>query len=234
MLTVLLHALPFDGRMWSEVDRTVSENVLVPDLFMFGDSVAEWAEAILAQAGSEEMLVVGCSVGGSCALELARLAPRQVRGIFLVGAKASVRPDPIARDRAIWTLENQGLEQAWTTYWAPLFGPSTPPHIVSWAREVALSQDVGHIVNGVRAFHDRRDFSEFAASWDKPLVVISGDQDRTPPLSELHALGQGENRHLFVIEDCGHYVNLEQPERLHSILKEINATFAPSAGSQFG
>ena len=222
MLTVLLHALPFDARMWSEVDCQVNENVLVPDLFGLGGSITDWAEAILAQAGSREMLVVGCSVGGSCALELAQLAPKQVSGIVLIGAKASVRPDPVARDQAIRTLETQGLEQAWSAYWAPLFGASTDPEVLASARELALSQDVSHVVNGVRAFHDRSDLSEFAAAWSKPLVVVSGDQDRTPPVSAIHPLGRGPDRRLYLIEDCGHYVNLEQPERLHSILGDVH------------
>lgn len=222
MLTVLLHALPFDGRMWSEAECKVNKNVLVPDLFSFGESIANWAEAILAEAGSQDMLVVGCSVGGTCALELAQLAPKQVAGIVLIGAKASVRPDPMARDQAIRTLETQGLEQAWNAYWAPLFGASTAPHVLSSARELALSQDVSHVVNGVRAFHNRRDHSEFAASWSKPLVIVCGDEDRTPPVAAVRALGGGPDRNFHLIEDCGHYVNLEQPERFHSILEGVH------------
>ncbi len=232
MLTVLLHGLPFDGRMWSEADRQVNENTLVPDLFCLGDSIVDWAEAVLAMAGSEEILVVGSSVGGSCALEIAQLAPTQVSGIVLIGSKASVRPDPIARDQAIRTLETDGMYAAWRAYWEPLFGPSTPPSVLSSARDLALSQDVRHVANGVRAFHDRPDLSEFAASWRKPLVVVSGAHDRTPRPSTIRALGQGPNRRFHVVNDSGHYVNLEQPQQLQSILVFVTNFKTPVKISQ--
>jgi pimeloyl-ACP methyl ester carboxylesterase len=226
MLTVLLHALPFDGRMWSDADRQINTNVLAPDLFRLGNSIGDWAEAVLAMTGSEEMLVVGSSVGGSCALEIARLAPKQVSAIVLIGSKASVRPDPIARDQAIRTLETEGMDAAWSAYWAPLFGTSTPRSVLSSARELAWSQDVHQVASGVRAFHDRRDLSGFAASWRKPFIVISGDQDRTPPSAAIRALGRGPKRRFHIVEDCGHYVNLERPQQLQSILVELHATIA--------
>ena len=218
---VLLHALPFDGRMWSDADREVSERPLVPDLFRLGTAVTDWAGEVVAMAGSEELIVVGSSVGGSCALEMAHYAPEQVAAIVLIGAKASVRPDPGNRDQAIRVLETQGMEIAWNTYWAPIFGTSTPAAVLSTARDIALSQDVAEVVNGVRAFHNRRDLTEFAAAWRKPFVAISGDQDQTPPLSASRPLGQGPRRRFEVIEDCGHYVNLEQPKRFQSLLSDI-------------
>ncbi len=226
MLIVLLHALPFDGRMWSEEDLQVSANVLVPDLFELGDSITDWAEAVLAKAGGEEILAIGNSVGGSCALELAYLAPKQVSALVLIGSKASVRPDPIAREQAIRTLETEGLGAAWSAYWEPLFGASVSPNVLSSARELAMSQDVHQVVNGVRAFYDRKDRSEFAASWPKPLVVISGDQDRTPPPSAIREPGEGPKRRFHIVHDCGHYVSLEQPQRFHSIVADLNACIA--------
>jgi pimeloyl-ACP methyl ester carboxylesterase len=226
MLTVLLHALPFDGRMWSEEDRQVNANVLAPDLFEMGDSITDWAEAILTKAGGDEILAIGNSVGGACALELAYLAPEQVAAVVLIGSKASVRPDPIARDQAIRTLETEGLGAAWSAYWEPLFGASVSPDVLAPARELAMSQDVCHVVTGVRAFHDRQDRSGFAASWPKPLVVISGDQDRTPPHSAVRELGEGPKRRFYVVNDCGHYVSLEQPQRFHSLVADLCASIA--------
>ncbi len=220
MVAVFLHALPFAGTMWSEFDRGVADRSIAPDLFELGACVEEWAEAVVALAGGEEMVVIGCSVGGSCALEIARLVPDQVSGIVLIGAKAGVRPEPEFRDRAIRLLETQGMEAAWRKYWAPLFGRSTPPDVVESARRRALGQDVGDVVNGVRAFHDRRDLTDLVDGWTKQLVVVSGDQDTTPPASAIRALGNGPRREFHIVANSGHYVNLEQPRRLRSILTD--------------
>jgi hypothetical protein len=54
-------------------------------------------------------VVVGNSVGGSCALEVARAAPDQVEAVVLVGAKAGVRPDPALRAEAVGTLADGGI-----------------------------------------------------------------------------------------------------------------------------
>jgi pimeloyl-ACP methyl ester carboxylesterase len=77
MRLVLLHALPFDERMW-DTTRSLLAGAFVPTLYSLGRSIKEWAAAILAECQGEELFVVGSSVGGSCALEVARAAPEQV------------------------------------------------------------------------------------------------------------------------------------------------------------
>jgi pimeloyl-ACP methyl ester carboxylesterase len=218
MQIVFLHALPFDGRMWSAESDLVDGRVLAPRLYELGDSVDEWAAAVLKLAGPEPCVVVGCSVGGSCALEIARAAPDQVAGIVLIGAKAGVRPDPAMRDEAVRLLETRGIEAAWARYWAPLFGRNASHAVVAAARELALSQDVGDLVCGVRAFHDRRELSDWVAGWRRPLVVISGAEDLTPPPSTSACLGVGPARRFHLVDDCGHYVSLERPETFRSLL----------------
>ena len=215
---VFLHALPFDGRMWSVVKEGHDGGVLTPRLYDLGDSIEAWAAAVLQLAGPEPCVVVGCSVGGSCALEMARAAPDQVAGIVLVGAKAGVRPDAAMRDEAIRVLETLGIEAAWDRYWAPLFGRKTPRAAVAAARDLALSQDVGDLVRGVRAFHDRRNLTDWVARWRRPLVVVNGAEDLTPPPSVTATLGAGPARRAHVVPDCGHYVSLERPALFQSIL----------------
>ena len=89
---VFLHALPLDGRMWTDVMDVLDGRTLAPNLYPLGNSIEEWADHVLELAGSRPLVVVGNSVGGTCALEVARAAPDQVQAIVLVGAKAGVRP----------------------------------------------------------------------------------------------------------------------------------------------
>lgn len=120
MRLVLLHALPFDHRMW---DLTPSvEGAYSPTLYGSGDSVQQWAAAVLGELPSDDLFVVGNSIGGSCALEMARAAPERVRGVVLIGTKIGVRPDPVARDAVIAQLREKGVEAAWRRYWRPLLG----------------------------------------------------------------------------------------------------------------
>ena len=220
MKVVLLHALPFDGSMWDDTIGVLAAEAVAPNLFDLGESIEEWASAVLDQIGTEELILVGCSVGGSCALEVGLAAPDQVAGIVLIGAKAGVNPDPMLRDEAIRMLETQGMTAAWRTYWLPLFAESTSASIKGSARTWAMQQEVNSVVNGVRAFHDRRDLSAFAARWDRPLIGISGDCDLAPSPSELRQITSGAKRAFHLVPKCGHYVNLEQPAAFDTLLAE--------------
>jgi pimeloyl-ACP methyl ester carboxylesterase len=220
MKLVFLHALPFDGRMWGQVTAALDGETLAPDLFDLGDSIEDWASAVLDEVGCDDLIVVGCSVGGSCALEVAYAAPEQVAAIVLIGAKAEVNRDPSLRDAAIRALETQGMAAAWRDYWLPLFADTTSPQITESARRWAMQQDVSSVVNGVRAFHNRRDLSSFAAQWRRPLIGISGDRDLTPSPSKLRHIATGPNRAFHLVPDCGHYVNLEQPAAFEELLAE--------------
>jgi pimeloyl-ACP methyl ester carboxylesterase len=217
---VLLHALPFDRRMWRAEQDLLGGEALAPSLYRFGARLEDWARGVLDLVGDEPLVVVGCSVGGSCALEVARAAPDQVAGIVLVGAKAGVRPDPALRDRAVRLLAERGLEAAWRAFWRPLFGRDTPTDVLAEAHRMALDQDVDDVIRGVRAFHDRRDLTDFARAWPKPLVVVSGDQDRTPPPATAAQIATttAPGRRFHLVPDCGHYVPLEHPTALHTLL----------------
>ncbi len=191
---------------------------LAPTLYGLGDSIEEWASRVLALASSEPIVVVGSSIGGSVALEIARAAPDQVSGIVLIGAKAGVRRDPALRDESVRLLETNGVEAAWDRYWAPLFGRSASAAIVAAARALALQQDVADVVRGVRAFHDRRDLTDWVARWRRPLVVIHGAEDGTPTPALAAEIVVGEERQFHLVDNCGHYVSLEQPGTFRALL----------------
>jgi pimeloyl-ACP methyl ester carboxylesterase len=209
MQLMLLHALPLDGTMWVNEMQLLPERTIAPTLYEFGESIEDWARAVLDLASEGPLVVVGNSVGGSCALEVARQAPDRVVAIVLIGAKAGVRPEPLLRDEAVRTLQGKGMAEAWPRYWAGLFGANADPEVVQGARRLACSLDVHDVVRGVKAFHNRPDLTDFTRRWPKPLVVVSGDQDGMPshaaaadtascPLDEVH-----------LVENAGHYVSLE-------------------------
>jgi pimeloyl-ACP methyl ester carboxylesterase len=68
--------------------------------------------------------------------------------------------------------------------------------------------------DGVKAFHNRQDLTDFAQSWPKPLVVIRGDQDGAPPHPAAAETASSPLGELHVIENAGHYTSLEQPSKV--------------------
>ncbi len=208
--------------MWAPQADLLPGATIAPTLYGLGDSIEEWARAVLDLTDGGPMVVVGSSVGGSCALELAALAPDRVRALVLVGAKAAHRPDPAARDAAVELLRRDGMDAAWRALWEPLFSRSTAPAVVRFAHEIAGRQPVEDVVRGVQAFHGRRGMDAFAAGWPRRLVVVAGADDTAPSPTTARALAATARRGEFnLIPDVGHYVGLERPAALDEILRRV-------------
>ena len=77
---VLLHALPFDERMWQAERDLAPGMVIAPSLYRLGETLEDRAYGVLALVGDEPFVVVGCSAGGSCALEVAPSGARPSSG----------------------------------------------------------------------------------------------------------------------------------------------------------
>jgi len=208
---LLLHALPLDGTMWDRVPPFECDSVVAPTLYGLGDTIEDWAAAVL-QLCRNPLVVVGNSIGGSCALEVARLAPDRVAALVLIGTNAAHRPEPEVRDDAIRFLSEHGVAAGFTRYWEPLFGSNADPEIVEAARALAARQVVGDIVRGTSAFHARADREQFVRSWSKPLLVVEGAEDQPERGTEIAAMAPQAD--LCVIGASGHYVPLEQPMQL--------------------
>jgi pimeloyl-ACP methyl ester carboxylesterase len=218
MNLVLLHPLPLDGSIWPRGLWDLAEVVHAPTLYAHGGSLTAWAAAALDDLAPGACLVVGNSVGGSCALELAALDPARIRGLVLVGAKAGVRRDPAALAEAIDLIRGHGVAAAWVRYWAPLFAPDADPAVVDRARAIAERLPIEHVLAGVTAFHTRPDRATLLAELDVPVTIVRGEHDRIP--KEPRELAAALRRGTFVeVAGAGHYVPLERPDELVAIVR---------------
>jgi pimeloyl-ACP methyl ester carboxylesterase len=219
---LLLHALPLDGSMWAAQMRLLPGSTHAPTLYAFGETVEDWAAAALTRVKGDRVIVVGCSVGGSCAIEVAMAAPRRVAALVLIGTKAAHMPDPALHESALRKLRESGMEVAWEHYWAPLFSTSAEAGGVADAKRIALAQSPAAIARGITAFHSRPDRSGFLSTFPRPVVVVTGAEDTAPGprISGLQA-GAAPTGSLCVVPRCGHYVPLERPAELNAILRML-------------
>ena len=221
---LFLHALPLDGSMWVAQKQLLPNSTYTPTLYPFGDSIEAWAAAALNIAKSNRLVVVGCSVGGSCALELAVMAPDRVAALVLIGTKAEHRPDPALHASALETLQENGLEAAWKIFWAPLFSRHANSQVIGDGKRIMLRQSPLDVARGVTAFHSRPSRGQFLPTFPRPIVVVTGADDVAPGPKVSKAQADSAQRgQLHVVPHCGHYVPLEQPEYLNSILQEVIA-----------
>jgi pimeloyl-ACP methyl ester carboxylesterase len=210
--------------MWDRQVNLLPGSTYAPTLYSLGEGVEEWAASALNQVNEERIVVVGCSVGGSCALEVAAIASDRVAALVLIGTKARHRPDPILHLSALETMQKEGLERAWDAFWAPLFSKAAAGAVVDAARLTFLRQPPGDVARGVTAFHSRPSRDEILSMFSGQVAVITGAEDTAPgPKVSASQANSARRGRLYVIPECGHYVPLEQPEPLNSILRDVIA-----------
>ena len=203
MKVMLLHAWPPDEMMWERQITALERSgfkVLAPRLYGRGASIDGWAARLLEELDGP-FVAVGASMGGYCALALARRAPERVVGMVLAGSKATAdeMDRRVFRNELIARLRERGVPEDLDTQVD--------------ARDLAVAQE---------AMRDRLDLSGVAASFGGPLLVCVGDGDEIVSVDEARALADSALRgSLEIFEGTGHLLTIEQPLRFNDLLLEF-------------
>jgi pimeloyl-ACP methyl ester carboxylesterase len=202
---LLLHGWPVSERVWTpqvSALRDAGYDVYAPHLYGRGGSIDDWAAYLLRDLDGP-LAVVGASMGGYCALAIARRAPERVLGMVLVASRAEA--DSFDRRRARQEMIAE-------------LGAGRRPDL---ADEDA---DLQHLAIAQEAMRDRLDLSGVAASFGGPLLVCVGDQDELVSVDEARELAEKAlDGRLEVFAGAGHFVAVDQPERFNEVLLEFLA-----------
>jgi 3-oxoadipate enol-lactonase len=208
---LLLHAFPLDKSMWKPQRAALAgHEVIAPRLYGRGKTMDEWADSIAGETEGD-LVVVGASMGGYCALALARRAPERVRGLLLVGARPDADTEERRAGRAdtIELIHNEGLEALWRMMLPKLF------HDQSVADKQLVYRDADALVTALEAVRDRQDSTDVVRSFSGPVQFVVGEFDPYVSAGELTEFDVRE------LEGVGHLVNLERPGEFNEILREF-------------
>jgi pimeloyl-ACP methyl ester carboxylesterase len=116
------------------------------------------------------------------------------------------------------------MEDAWQTYWAPLFSTSADNQVLAAAKRMALAQSSEDVARGVTVFHSRPSRADFLSAFPRPVIIVTGADDFAPgPKTSAAQADTAPLGSLHVVAGCGHYVPLERPEDLNCILRNVIA-----------
>ena len=211
MKVLLLHAFPLDIGMWKPQRAALAgHEVIVPRLYGRGRTMDEWASSIAGETEGD-IAVVGASMGGYCALALARSAPERVRGLLLVGSRpdADTEERRAGREDTIKLIHNEGLEGLWRMMLPKLF------HDQSVADEHLVYRDADALVIALAAVRDREDSTDVVHSFSGPVQFVVGEFDPYVSAGEVSEFDVRE------VRGAGHLVNLERPDEFNEILREF-------------
>jgi pimeloyl-ACP methyl ester carboxylesterase len=200
---LLLHGWPVSERIWvSQVSalRDAGLDPVAPHLYGRGSSIDDWAAQLLREIDGQ-LVVVGASMGGYCALAMARRAPERIPGMVLVGARADA--DTFERRR---------------------FRQDMIADLRSGDRPDRADDDTSleHLAIAQEAMRDRLDLTGVAASFGGPLLVCVGERDELVSVAEAQQLADSAlDGSLVVFPDAGHFVGVDQSERFNQVLVEF-------------
>jgi 3-oxoadipate enol-lactonase len=207
----LLHAFPLDKQMWAPQRAALAgHEVIAPRLYGRGRTMDDWADSIAGETEGD-LVVVGASMGGYCALALTRRAPERVRGLLLVGARpdADTEERRVGRADTIDLIRNEGLDGLWRMMLPKLF------HDQSVADKQLIYRDADALVTALEAVRDRPDSTDVVRSFSRPVQFVVGEFDPYVSAGELSEFDVRE------LQGVGHLVNLERPDEFNEILREF-------------
>jgi len=223
-----LHALPLDGTMWRFQRGLFDVPSYAPTLYDCGGNLEDWAAAALALVREDRFVIVGNSIGGSCALEIAAAAPDRVTAMVLCGTKARCNRDPALMEQALSLIRTEGPEAAWETYWQPLFARNCTEETLQIGKWLCSRRSAAELADGTRAFHTRPCRGHTLQGFQGVTAFVTGSDDVAPgPQTgrwQSEATRQGS---CHVIPECGHYAPLEAPEAFNKILDLVLSPHLP-------
>src|SRR5512134_732082 len=163
--------------------------------------------------------LVGLGFGGWIAAEMATMAPRAFRRLVLVGAMG-IKPErgEIADQALVSYIDYVRLGFADQGAFDRIYGAEPPTSTleqwdlnremtfrIAW-KPYMYSQTLPHLLGGVKA----------------PALVVWGRRDRVVPVECGERYAQAlPNARLAVVEDAGHFVEMEQPETVAELVTKF-------------
>jgi 3-oxoadipate enol-lactonase len=244
---VLIHGHPFNRSMWAPQLAPLAGpyRVIAPDLRGYGASpitpgtvpmsqLAADVAWLLDRRGVSRAAVVGLSMGGLVAMELAGADPARWWALGLVATTAepvteAERADRLARAAQ---AEREGIRPLAQDMATRLFGPDVDPAISGQVMAMMLATDPHGAAAALRGRAERPDYRPLLRELDLPALVLTGDQDGYSTAEITDRLTRGLRRpHRVTVPGVGHLPNLEAPARFNTELMAFLGQAAPSGNN---
>jgi pimeloyl-ACP methyl ester carboxylesterase len=238
---LLIHAGIADSRMWEPQAEALAErfDMIRPDLRGFGDtelppgpySGLDDVVGLLDHLKIERAHVVGCSMGGTLALDLALEHPHRVEKLVLIAAGVSGL-NAGAADAALFTEVEEAdkagdmdvVNRAEVRLWVdgPRRREGSAPATV---RELVLDMN-GRSLHTDWSSAESRPLEHPAINRlgeiKAPTLIVVGDQDLPHCMANADLIASKvAGARKAIIEDAAHLPSLERPEQFNRLLLDF-------------
>jgi pimeloyl-ACP methyl ester carboxylesterase len=175
---------------------------------------ADWLIAFLDAAGLDRAVLVGHSMGGAIAQDMALRHSNRVAGLGLVATGARLRVVPAILEGIL-----QNTEAAVHLICDFAFGPEAPNELVRLGRR-QMGETPAPVLHGDFMACDAFDVMDQLDKIAVPTFVLCGTQDSlTPYKYSVYLRDHIAGAVLHLVEGAGHMVMVEQPQAVTRVLK---------------
>lgn len=233
---VLLHGLFGGAEYWQPlIDRFKDRfDLLAVDLPGFAGSsrvpqpadIEGYGQAVfefLDRQGLERVTLIGHSLGGAIAQQMALDRPYRIERLVNYATKSAAvddgRFEPF--DATVARLTESDIEIVAGMQIATWFaeGRSAEGYALCCRASVGVTQSTAiNALSAIRGWDVRHRLADLRI----PVLIISGDRDRSVSLEELTFQKRHiEQSNLCILPSCGHIAHLEMPEPFHAVLRQF-------------
>lgn len=234
---VLLHGFLESKAIWNDFTEILQNvfTVIAIDLPGHGESeligeshsmqlMAESVKAVLEVEKIEKAVIVGHSMGGYVALQLAVENKEMIKGLVLFHSHAKADTDEAKENRRrTINIVKQNKGGFIRQFIPDLFDQK---HVEKYTQEIQKLQDMAAlmtteaIIAALAGMRDRPDQLQYLLLAEVPVLFIIGKQDSRMPYTQLMAQAViPSHSEMLLLEDVGHMGYIEAPRKTLQALK---------------
>jgi pimeloyl-ACP methyl ester carboxylesterase len=233
------HAFPLNRSMWAPQLSALVERCrcVAADFRGFGETaaqgpntMAQYADdlaALLDHLRIDQVVLVGCSMGGYAAFAFWARHPTRVRALVLADTRPGADTDEgrARRRKLIDVARTEGATAIANLQIASIVGRTTrdkQPDMYDAVHRMMAQAGADAIVGALEAMMSRADSTPLLATITVPTLIVVGEEDTLTPLAESRAMHtQIPGSRLEIIAHAGHLANLERPAAFNHVLTEF-------------
>lgn len=232
---VFLNSLGSDLRIWDAVAERLGERFTILTLDKRGHGLSETTPgpysiplladdvvAVLDALGWDRASIVGLSIGGLIAQQIALQAPDRLESLILMDTACRIGTEDGWNERieAVRTGGLQAIGNAVATGWFSQSFPSArPEEFTAWRRMLESTPPEGYTAC-CAALRDA-DLTGLVDRITAPTLAMAGDTDRATTPDIVRATAERiAGARFAVIEEAGHLPCLERPDEIAALIAD--------------
>jgi pimeloyl-ACP methyl ester carboxylesterase len=233
---VFVHGYLGGAAVWEDQIKTVSKtyDVIAPELAGYGrsfdkaacSSIEDYAAQVLnflTQSNIEKFHLVGHSMGGMIAQQMAKQEPERINHLVCYGTgPQGMMPNRFETlDKSRERLHEDGVKSTAQRITATWFAEGKTANRYSASAKLSENVTIDTALAGLRAM-ETWDGRDALSGIRQPTLVLWGDGDQSYDWRQPEALWTGiANSQLAVMPGCGHNAHMENPDLFNALVENF-------------